>query len=94
VIPVERAVQVAAAALPGFLGGRKPESVRVEEVVPSDNGGWRITLSHLEPGVNAPEHPLLKNLLRPPPAPERVLRVIEIDSETGEARRMVLRETA
>ena len=98
-IDVERAVLSAIQALPKFLGGRSPVGVRVEEVVPpgtSAMGAWRVTLSHLEPGVEI-DDPVRKALLgafRPAPPPERVLRVIEVDAETGDARAMKLREAS
>lgn len=94
-IPVDRAVQAAVAALPQFLGGRRPDGVRVEEVLPPKHGAWSITLSYLEPGVPAPEHPLQalpSGLIRAAPAPERVLKVITVDCETGEAKSMTLRK--
>ena len=96
-IPVEEAVRNAVSAVPRFLGGRQPESLRIEEVVPpdSDLGEWRVTLSYLEPGVEPAEHPALKSLrvMRGPPPPERVLRVITVRADNGEARAMVLRPT-
>lgn len=96
-LQVEQIVQSAVRALPAFLGGRSPQSLRVEEVLPpqADDGPWRVTLSYLEPGVEEPEHPSLRGLgamLRKPPPPERVLRVIEVD-ENGSALAMRLRPT-
>jgi hypothetical protein len=96
-IPVEQAVRSAVSAVPRFLGGRSPESLRIEEVVPPDDesGEWRITLSYLEPGVEPSEHPVLRSMrvVRGPPPPERVLRVITVRADNGEARAMVLRPT-
>jgi hypothetical protein len=90
VTDVEKAVLAAQAALPGFLGGRKPESVRVEEVLPPEGSEWRITLSYLEPGVE-PHTTTLASLLRPV-SPERVMKVITIDATTFAARSMTLRQ--
>lgn len=94
-IRVEDAVQSAVRALPGFLGGRSPDGIRVEEVVPpeGDAGEWQITLSYLEPGVERPEHPVFKSIVRRAPEPERVLRVITVRADSGRARAMVLRPT-
>ena len=88
-------MRVAAGALPRFLRGRRPDSVRVEEVIPTDDGHtWRITLSYLEPGVPAPEPAFLRGsrIFTTPPAPERVHRAVVVDGESGEARSMQLRE--
>lgn len=96
-LQVEQIVQAAVRALPAFLGGRSPQGLRVEEVLPPqvDEGPWRVTLSYLEPGVEEPEHPSLHGLgamFRKPPPPERVLRVIEVDDK-GSAVAMRLRPT-
>ena len=96
-IEVQEAVRAAVRGLPAFLGGgRQLEGVRVEEVFPPGGGtSWRITLSHLEPGVESPKHPALRVLegpLKIPPAPERVYHVLEVDAETGEVLSMSLRE--
>jgi hypothetical protein len=94
---VEKAVLAAQAALPKYLGGRRPESVRVEEVLPPTTAldpVWKVTLSYLEPGVQAPEPPGLAAFLpRAAPMPERVMKVITIDATTFEARSMTLRQT-
>jgi hypothetical protein len=76
--------------------GRTLDGVRVEEVFPPrDDRYWRITLSHLEPGVEKPEPPVLRILEGPfksPPQPERVFHVLEVDASTGEVHSMRLRE--
>lgn len=95
-LKVEEAVQSAVRALPSFLGGRTLEGVRVEEVFPPREAQhWRITLSHLEPGVEKRRHPALGVLEGPfksPPPPERVFHVLAVDASTGEVLSMRLRE--
>lgn len=96
-LKVQDAVRAAVRQLPAFLGAEHGlEGVRVEEVFPPSEGkNWRITLSHLEPGVDKPKHPALRVLegpIRTPPPPERVYHVLEVDSETGEVVSMRLRE--
>ena len=87
-VKVEDAVRAAVRALPSFLGGRAPDGVRVEEVFPPQGiTGWRITLSHLEPGVETPRPPLLSvvegRYLETPPAPVRVFHVLEVKRVDG-----------
>jgi hypothetical protein len=95
-LKVEEAVRSAIRALPSFLGGQSLQGVRVEEVFPPrEDPCWRITLSHLEPGVEKPRHPALAALespFRAPPSPERVFHVLEVDASTGEVLSMRLRE--
>jgi hypothetical protein len=95
VISVQAAVKAAIAALPDYLGGRAPEGIRVEEVVPPEaDNAWRVTLSYLEPGSFHPDSfldSLVSQHLRAPPAPERVLRVFAIDAMTGTPKSMTLR---
>jgi hypothetical protein len=95
-LKVEDAVRAAVRALPSFLGGRPLEGVRVEEVFPPDESHqWRITLSHLEPGVEKPRPPalaVLEGAFKSPPPPERVFHVLEVDGSTGEVLSMRLRE--
>lgn len=95
-LKVQEAVRAAVRQLPAFLGDRPLEGVRVEEVFPPRDGtSWRITLSHLEPGVEKPKHPAVRMLegpLKVPPPPERVYHVLEVDAETGDVLSMRLRE--
>ncbi len=91
-LKVEDAVRAAVRSLPSFLGGRTLQGVRVEEVFPpGEDHRWRITLSHLEPGVEKPKHPAIRILESPPP-PERVFHVLEVEETTGEVLSMRLRE--
>src|SRR5262245_60780230 len=97
-LKVQEAVRAAIKHLPEFLdrADRPLEGVRVEEVFPPGEGtSWRITLSHLEPGVEKPKHPAMRVLegpLKAPPPPERVYHVLEVDAETGDVLSMRLRE--
>jgi hypothetical protein len=74
--------------------------VRVEEVVPPafDEGDWRITLSHLEPIYESPEAKQRRHMFSltarfEAPATERVYKVIEVNSRTGKAGAMRIRES-
>ena len=86
-------VHAAMAALPDFLGGVKVEGLRVEEVEPPEYGSeWRVTLSYLAHGpALTGALAVLQGLNQSRPL-ERVLRVIVIDSETLEAKKMKIRE--
>ncbi len=94
-VDVERAVVAAMSSLARFLGGARPEGVRVEEVIPpelSETNDWAVTLSHLEKGTPQPESLAVAALqlgaLRPPPAPERVMHTILVDPYTAKAKAM------
>lgn len=100
-LTVEDAVRVAVHELPRFVvaGGLRGVElgIRVEEVFPprGEQTAWRITLSHLVPGIEKPKHPAvaaLEGAFRTPPPPERVYRVFKIDALTGEVLEMSLRD--
>lgn len=94
-LSVQEVVRAAVHALPSFLyGGQHALHVRVEEVFrPSRTDDfWRITLSHLEPGVPKPKNPVLGRIIELPPEPERVYHVLDVHPETGEVLAMRIRE--
>jgi hypothetical protein len=87
-------VQAAVKALPEWLGGQAPSSVRVEEVEPPEHGSeWRVTLSYLESlGPRTRFDAILGGVAGGNRPLERVLRVIVVDGDTLEAKKMKIRE--
>lgn len=100
-LSVQDAVRAAVRALPSYLGqeGTPVAGVRVEEVFPpnEENNFWRITVSHLEQGVERPKpemQRMVEQAMRTAtePAPERVYQVLRIHPTIGDVLGMSLRD--
>ena len=75
-IDVHKAIEIAKAYLTSIYVDPPLQDLRVEEIEHTDNGNWLITLGYRAPGV------VFINI--PGARPARDLKVIAIDSLSGE----------
>lgn len=75
-VDVHQAIQIAKTYLTQIFADQPPQDLRVEEIERSDSGNWLITLGYRAPGV------VIINI--PGARPPRDLKVLAVDSNTGE----------